>query len=85
MLPAQHIISLMAHMYWTLVCKTPECGIRHDLAYMGDTEKTQIFSRHTVGMDYLCYSCGKGHSYTDQEIRMYPRDHAPGPGFEPVF
>jgi hypothetical protein len=59
--------------------------MRHDVSYGGDTDKGNLFFQHPVGIDFLCHSCGNNHRYAHEDIRMFPKDHSPEPGFIGIF
>lgn len=72
----------MIHYYWSVICKTENCGVRHLLSYIG-TEST--FTLKPMTIQIQCFDCGQTHSYTDREMKVYPSGSPPVVGFEPKF
>jgi endogenous inhibitor of DNA gyrase (YacG/DUF329 family) len=66
----------MTHMYWTVLCKCPDCGTLIEYSYAGDLPRDQmIATRKCLGsVDIPCPTCGKTYTYTDDEIQLSPMD-----------
>jgi hypothetical protein len=68
----------MAHIYLTVVCKTPGCLTRIDfryLDYLGDAPSDKpIMRRLYASIDVECPKCGILHTYTDDNLEVDYRD-----------
>jgi hypothetical protein len=71
----------MAHIYLTVVCKTPGCRTRIDfrhLDYLGDTPSGKpIMRRLYASIETECPKCSTLHTYTDDNLEQDYRDHPP--------
>jgi len=76
----------MAHIYLTVVCKTPGCSTRIDfryLDYLGDAPSDKPYMRRLyASIDHLkCPKCGALHTYTDGNLEPDYRGHPPDVSF----
>ena len=71
----------MKYAYWTVVCKTPECGTRHFAKLIKDS--IEGLSKHLLEdnlpteFHYQCGKCGKAHSYTPADMVPWEIDPPP--------
>lgn len=71
----------MIHYYWSIICKTEECKVRHPVSYVG-TRST--FTLKPVRFEILCFECNQSHRYTELDLKLYPCA-SPLEGFQPIF
>jgi hypothetical protein len=65
----------MDHWYWTVICKTPECGERHWLDYIGLFPSGFVVAPSPAAVSGLhCDRCDKVHDYQplELELRSFP-------------
>jgi len=61
----------MKYAYWSVICKTPECGNRHYAKLIGESEgRTNYLLQGDLPQEfhYHCEKCGIDHSYTVDDM-----------------
>jgi hypothetical protein len=78
----------MAHVYWAVHCKTPECNSWLVLSYIGADEGRAIYqfgAQSPAEFDYKCRICDIVHRYTYLDVKPRFHPYPPAEGFEPLF
>jgi hypothetical protein len=75
----------MAHLYWSIVCKTEDCKFRHLVSYMGENMSGETFIARPASIHFRCFECEKEYDYSEDELKMFPSASPPPVGWKSVF
>jgi hypothetical protein len=64
----------MPYLYWTFICKTPDCEKRGFVKYVGEVQGGESITPHLpeAKFDSHCERCGKDHTYTQKDLKLSP-------------
>jgi hypothetical protein len=74
------------HWYLCATCKTPGCGERQLLKYLGAVNPKGVSIHFPVPFEMTCLACGKTHDYSgSRDSTIVPLSVPPSDGFHDKF